>query len=279
MQPVSPHPAPEPASWLPAWDGAAYAANTGHHRVHDAWFLERFPVRPADRVLDLGCGAGDFTRIVAGLVPDGHVLGLDAQPSMVDEAARVAGPNQSFLVAPVQALDDVLGASAGRDGTFDVVMSRSVLHWVPAADQPGVYAAAFRLLRPGGFLRVECGGAGNIPRTLALLDAVSSAHGGPTGPWHFTDAGTALDRAEQAGFTVEPDGYVHTVAQHRRYSRDEYRGWLHSQVIEAYRDGIDPDRRAAFTAAVESRLDEVRRPGGSYDQTYVRLDLLVRKPS
>jgi trans-aconitate methyltransferase len=278
-RPPAPQPDPPPAAWLPAWDGAAYAANTAHHRRHDAWFLERFPVRPADRILDLGCGAGDFTRVVADLVPDGHVLGLDAQPSMVAEAARVAGANQDFLVAPVQALDEVLGTAGGRDGTFDAVMSRAVLHWVPADDQPAVYAAAFRLLRPGGFLRIECGGAGNIPHTRALLDDISARHGGPTAPWHFADAGTALDRAEQAGFTVEPDGYVHTVAQHRRYDREAYRGWLHSQVIEAYRDGIDPARRDAFTAEVEARLDEMRRPGGSYDQTYVRLDLLVRKPS
>src|SRR5690349_12492028 len=40
--------------WIPTWDGASYAANTGHHREHDAWFLERFPIRPTDRLLDLG---------------------------------------------------------------------------------------------------------------------------------------------------------------------------------------------------------------------------------
>src|SRR5690349_3132034 len=90
-------------TWLPAWDGADYAANTEHHRVHDGTFLRRFPVAPTDRILDLGCGSGDFTRTVADLVPDGHVLGLDAQPSMIDEARACAGPNQSFVVAPVQA--------------------------------------------------------------------------------------------------------------------------------------------------------------------------------
>src|SRR4051794_14641531 len=118
--------------WVPAWDGASYAANTGHHREQDAWFLRAFPVAPADRILDLGCGSGDFTRAVAALVPDGSVVGLDAQPSMIDEARRVAAPNQSFVVAPVQALGEVFGPDA--DGTFDVVMSRSALHWVPAGD-------------------------------------------------------------------------------------------------------------------------------------------------
>src|SRR5690348_12953379 len=94
-------------SWIPPWDGASYAANTGHHRQHDAWFLRAFPIRPTDRVLDLGCGSGDFTRVIAELAPDGHVVGLDAQPSMLAEARRAAGPNQSFVEGPVQALGEL----------------------------------------------------------------------------------------------------------------------------------------------------------------------------
>src|SRR3954465_4937518 len=112
-------------TWLPEWDGAAYAANTGHHRRYDEAFLATLPLAPTDRVLDLGCGAGDFTVTVAALVPEGHVVGLDAQPSMLAEAAARAGWNQSFVQGPVQALDGLLPDDHG----FDVVFSRSVLHW------------------------------------------------------------------------------------------------------------------------------------------------------
>ena len=86
--------------------------------MHDDWFLRAFPVRPADRVLDLGCGSGDLTRTIAGLVPEGHVVGLDAQPSMVDEARGPAGANQSFVVAPVQDLGEVF-PSPDHDASFD----------------------------------------------------------------------------------------------------------------------------------------------------------------
>src|SRR6188472_120048 len=113
--------------WLPAWDGADYAANTGHHRANDAWFLEHFPVRAGDRLLDLGCGAGDLTALVAALVPDGHVLGVDPQPTMLDEARRVARPNQSFRLGTAQRIAD----SAGPDAPFDGVYSRATLHWAP----------------------------------------------------------------------------------------------------------------------------------------------------
>src|SRR5688500_16668019 len=167
--------------WLPAWDGAAYAASTGHHRAFDHDFLGTLPLKPADRVLDLGCGSGDFTATIAGLVPDGHVVGLDAQPSMLDEARSRARANQSFVLAPVQQLDDAIAETS----TFDVVFSRAVLHWVPAVDVPGVYAAAARRLRPGGWFRVECGGYGNVPAIVALFDDVATGFGGPRCPWNF----------------------------------------------------------------------------------------------
>jgi ubiquinone/menaquinone biosynthesis C-methylase UbiE len=262
--------------WVPAWDGAAYAANTGHHRVHDAWFLRAFPIEPNDRVLDLGCGSGDFTRIVADLVPAGEVVGVDAQASMLDEARGVAGPNQSFVLAAVQDLDRAFPAPAA-DGTFDVVMSRAVLHWVPKTDLPGVLASAARLVKPGGWLRIECGGAGNVPMVLAVLDSISAAYGGPSSPWHFADAGTYLDLVERAGFELGADGYVHTVAQRRAFDRDSMVGWLQSQAIEAYAVGIAADRREGFRTEVVERVDELRRHDGTYDQTYVRLDLLVRR--
>src|SRR4051794_34932278 len=89
--------------WVPPWDGAAYAANTGHHRAYDDAFLAATPLRPGDRVLDLGCGSGDFTATVAGIVgAAGHVVGVDAQPSMLDEARARAGANQSFVLSSVQ---------------------------------------------------------------------------------------------------------------------------------------------------------------------------------
>ena len=265
------------AIWVPPWDGAAYAANTGHHRVHDGDFVASLPLRPTDRVLDIGCGSGDFTAIVAGLVPDGCVVGLDAQPSMLEEAARAAGTNQSFVLAPAQRLEDALGGEA----PFDLAFSRAVLHWVPAVDVPGVYAAAARVLRPGGWFRVECGGAGNVPAIVALFDDVASGFGGPRLPWNFADPASAMAWLEEAGLDHEADGrgFVRTVAQRRRFDEASLRGWMHSQALAAYEADMAAEHHAAFRAAVEERIGELRRADGSYDQTFVRLDLLARRPA
>ena len=265
---------PGESRWLPEWNGELYAANTGHHRVFDAWFLERLPVRPADRVLDIGCGSGDFTSIVAELVPDGEVVGLDPWPSMLDEARRNARANQSFVLGAAQDLRALLAGVA----PFDGVMSRAAMHWIPLADHPNVHAGAFSVLRDGGWYRIEMGGAGNIAAIAAFLSEVSTRHRGPASPWTFLDAGQALDLLEAAGFSVAP-GDVRTVAQRRGFTRDELLGWFRSQTFQAFAPGMSSADHQAFRAEVEDRVDELKRADGTYGQTWVRLDALVRKLS
>jgi trans-aconitate methyltransferase len=259
--------------WVPPWDGASYAANTAHHRRYDEEILATLPLRPTDRVLDLGCGSGDFTIQVAACVPGGHVLGLDAQASMLDEARRIARPNQSFVEGPVQRL-----ASLVRDEPpFDLVLSRSVLHWVPWADHAGVLTDSFAALRAGGALRIECGGGDNVREVVAFLDRVATPFGHATAPWMFSGAGAYLDLLLAAGFTVK-GGWVRTVAQRRAFTRDELRGWLHSQALNAYEASLPQEEHAAFRAAADEQIDDLRRRDGTYDLTFVRLDVLAFKP-
>jgi trans-aconitate methyltransferase len=262
-----------PGEALPPWDGALYAANTGHHRVYDEAFLDSLPLHPGEHVLDLGCGSGDFTATVAGRVPEGLVVGLEPQPSLLDAARGRALPNQRFIEGRVQELGSLLpGGSA-----FDVVMSRSVLHWVPLTDHVGLLADVHRLLRPGGWYRAEFGGAGNIPGVLPLLDDISRRLDGPVTPWTFMDPATYLELVEQAGLEAGP-GFVRSTAQRRAFDRESLLGWFRSQVEQAYTSRLDAERAVRFRHDVEARFGELARADGTFDQTFVRLDLLVRRP-
>jgi trans-aconitate methyltransferase len=257
---------------LVPWNGELYAANTDHHRRYDDEFLATLALQPGDLVLDVGCGSGDFTAKVAALVPNGHVVGLEPQPSMIAEAERRARPNQSFVLAPAQQLAQ---AVRHRAEPFDLVMSRSVLHWVRADDHRLVLEQCREVLRPGGLLRIECGGGDNTRKVVAFLDGLAASVAGARAvraPWTFLHAGEYLDRLVDVGFVVD-DGFVRTVAQRRPFSRETVLGWLHSQVIQAYEVGLDPDERARLRAAVDEHVDELRRTDGTYDVTFVRLDL------
>jgi trans-aconitate methyltransferase len=264
--------------WLPEWDGALYAANTAHHRRYDAAFLATLPLRNGDRVLDLGCGSGDFTAIVAARDIDGEVVGVDPQPTLLAEAGTRAGPNQTFLQGTAQQL----GQLFPHGHTFDLIYSRSVLHWVPAEDHPPLLAACRGLLGPGGPLRIECGGGDNVREIVAFMSDCAAKTLGPTAPhcpWNFMGAGAYLDLILEAGYALGENGFVRNVGQRRSFDRDEMLGWMESQAVAAYEVGFDEAARGAFREEVHSRIDELRRADGSYDITYVRLDVLAFAPT
>lgn len=252
---------------LPEWDAAHYAANTGHHRAFDDAFLADTPIRPHHRLVDLGCGSGDFTRVLADLVPEGQVVGVDPHPGFLLEAKRRAGANQTFALGTAQDLVEALDGDR-----FDGIVSRAALQWAPRADQPRIVAAVHRSLVPGGFFRLDMSGVGNIRRVVELLDTVSTALDGPQMPWCFAEPDWYLEILEGVGFRVE---FVRAVAQRRPFDRESLWEWLDSQVFQAYEVDLAPAARSRLRGEVRERLDELRRHDGSYDQTFVRLDALA----
>jgi ubiquinone/menaquinone biosynthesis C-methylase UbiE len=106
--------APANEEAIRAWDGPLFDAFVRFRHVmttglgaHGEEALRLAPPRPAQRVLDIGCGFGDATQRIAGLVgPTGEVLGVDAAPRFIETAtheAREAGvANVRFAVADIE---------------------------------------------------------------------------------------------------------------------------------------------------------------------------------
>jgi SAM-dependent methyltransferase len=65
--------------------------------------LDEFGTAPHDNVLDVGCGAGWFTRLLAERVPEGRVIGMDISDEMIRRARRnyVDVENAMFIVGAV----------------------------------------------------------------------------------------------------------------------------------------------------------------------------------
>lgn len=103
--------------------------------------------RPGARVLDLGCGPGHLTAELAGDVgAQGHVVGLDRQPSMIEAARHRAGSGAGHARR-----DFVLGSATALpldDASCDGVVAVQVLEYVPELEQ--AVAELRRVLRPGG---------------------------------------------------------------------------------------------------------------------------------
>lgn len=260
------------------FDGSAYARATAHHRAFDSAALRGLRLRPGMRVLDLGCGVGDLTADVASAVGTGGtagawVLGVDASTSSVRVASQRRRPGLAFVAARAQDVGHLLPS-----GSLDAVLSVATLHWVPGHDQPVVLAGLADLLRPGGVLRADLGGGGQIAAVRTVLAPLATDAGAPQCPWFFPSALEMGRLVVQAGLAVD---VVRTVRQRRSLpDAAAMTTWLVSQVLPAYLAHVHASGHATFTdEAVRRCREATRRDDGTYDQDYVRIHVLAQKGS
>jgi ubiquinone/menaquinone biosynthesis C-methylase UbiE len=110
-------------------------------------YLSEIDFPPAAKVLEIGCGTGAVSRILAQWPGVAQVLGVDPSPVFIAKARTLAQgiPHLSFKESD--------GRSLALDaGSFDVVVVHQALSHVPQPAQ--LLAEAFRVLQPGGWLAV-----------------------------------------------------------------------------------------------------------------------------
>lgn len=110
--------------------------------------LARHGLRPGARVLDVGCGTGEWSRRVAVQWPEVQVHGVDVLSASIEWARRqnaALAPRLSFAVGDAYALDL-------PDASFDLVACRHVLQAIPEPQR--VIAELVRVTRPGGVVHL-----------------------------------------------------------------------------------------------------------------------------
>jgi ubiquinone/menaquinone biosynthesis C-methylase UbiE len=114
-----------------------------HHLPITRPMLSLMDLKPDDRILDVGCGSGWLCRLLARLVPEGRVVGVDVAPEMVRRGGA-AGREHANLNFMESAADRIPCAN----GSFSKVVSVESAYYWP--DPAACIREMFRVLEEGG---------------------------------------------------------------------------------------------------------------------------------
>lgn len=126
------------------WNGADYNKHSEEQKAAAKRTLSSLNFSGDEKVLDIGCGDGYLTSLIAGQVSE--AVGIDLSPSMVEFAAtEFGGDHLQFRVLDARLLD--------YENKFDLITSFTTLHWVP--EQLTVLKGIERALCAGGKMIID----------------------------------------------------------------------------------------------------------------------------
>lgn len=243
------------------WDATTYDSLPLPHQRWGRGVLASLPLRGDERVLDIGAGTGRDTAALLERLPRGHVVAVDGSTAMLAQLRdRLAGVGPDRLTT----LHADLTAPLTLEEPVDAVFSVATLHWVP--DHGSLFRSFAGVLRPGGLLRAEWGGAGNVASVEAALVELGLPRIGEA--CNFATAEQTAERLAAAGFT---DIDVVCVPDAARMQSDvQFEAFLTSVVLSAVLDSIPPAQRRQAVSDVAARLPEPQ-------VDYVRLQASARR--
>jgi len=196
-----------------AWDGPLFDRFVQFREIlitglgeHGEAALRLFPPRAGQRVLDVGCGFGDTTQRIAGLVgPTGEAVGVDVAPRFVaaaeQEAAEAGVENARFMAADVQVttFEDTFDMAFSRMGTMFFANPVPALRNVREALVPGgrLVMVVWRRREDNDWLY-------RAQRIVEEMVGRPEEYDEPTcgpGPFSMAGADTTSDILKYAGYT------------------------------------------------------------------------------
>ncbi|MDP4299428.1 trans-aconitate 2-methyltransferase [Leptothrix discophora] len=230
------------------------------------------PRAAVHEVVDLGCGPGNSTALLAARWPQAHITGVDRSPAML-QAARRALPALDWVEADVATWQ----ASEGRP--VDLLFANAVFQWVP--DHARLLPRLLGQVRPGGVLALQMPANRDEPSHRWMREL--------PGPW----SGRLGAAAEAMNHVLAPADYFDLLAPlaaeidlwETRYEQvmddaDAIVDWVRATGLRPFLDALaDESERADYLAAYRARIDAAypRRADGRRLFRFPRLFMVVRR--
>lgn len=258
------------------WNPDDYEKHSSAQKKWGGALIEKLKLSGDEHVLDIGCGDGRLTVMIAARLPRGMVTGIDLSKEMIVHAqSRYPAseyPNCRFACMDVREM--------AYESAFDLAFSNAVLHWVPEHDQ--LLGRVCRALKPGGMVLFQMGGYGNaaaffgVARTMMAEQPWKGYFTGFSPTWSFfsdREYTVLLEKANLTPVRVEliPVDMVHE-------NRQELAGWIRTTWLP-FLERLPADRREEFITGLTDRYLSSHPPDreGRTSVKMVRLEVEARK--
>jgi trans-aconitate methyltransferase len=173
------------------WDTSLYDQKHAFVYEYGKGLIPLLQPQPGELILDLGCGTGHLTQIIAE--SGAHVIGIDSSASMI-ETARSTYPQLEFHVADAR--------DFSFESPFDAIFSNATLHWITEAEQVARCIASS--LKPGGRFVAEFGGKDCVAtiRTAVQQSFQELMHREIDFGWYFPSIGEYASLLEKHDLEV-----------------------------------------------------------------------------
>lgn len=259
---------------MPTWDAKQYLRFNEERTRPCRELTARVDLDAPGHVIDLGCGPGNSTAVLADRWPKAQLIGLDSSLEMIATARRGA-PGLDWRAG------DISAWAAENGQRFDVVFSNAALQWVP--NHAALLPRLLSRVAPGGALAIQVPGnldapAHSIMREMAASEAWSGFFRGGVREWHVEDMTTYHDilAPEVASLDLWATEYLHIL-----HDAADIVEWYKGTGLRPFLDVLSSDEiKNAFIAEY---LEHIRRaypcrPNGSVIFPFRRMFLIAYRP-
>ncbi|MBM7853271.1 trans-aconitate 2-methyltransferase [Methylopila capsulata] len=227
------------------WCAATYLRFEDERTRPSADLLARVPLTTAGLVVDLGCGPGNSTELLARRFAQAEAVGVDTSPDML-AAARKRLPGARFVEADV--------ATWVPERPADVIFANAVLQWLSHHDT--LLPRLMGLLAPGGALAIQMPDNLDEPSHRAMREVALDPR------WRerlarAAAARTALPSLEAYYDMLRPHAAQvdvwRTTYAHPLDGAEAIADWLKATGLRPFLDPLDASEREAFVAAYVER--------------------------
>lgn len=240
----------------PSWNPSLYEKFKDQRTRPALDLLSQVPLDEASDVIDLGCGPGHQTALLAKRYPDACVTGVDSSSDMLGQARETYGETDRLQWRLAQA------ETFNPDKPVDLVYSNAALHWV--SDHETLFPRLVTWLNPDGVLAVQMpnnfeGPSHQLMRVVAEEGAWACRFEGFSGtsPVHSMDFYYEVLAGDVSDVTLWETTYAHVLEGPNPVAQ-----WTRSTGLRPYLAALATEKeREAFFQGYASRIREAYPPG------------------